>query len=144
MFRIQPTVRRVPVTYSRNLWTDFDKMFDDFFNEAPTTLKMKVDILDQEDKYVVEAELPGFNKEEINISLKDDYLTISVEHKEEKEDANGKYLRRERSAASYKRSFYIENIKEDEITAAFENGVLKLDLPKKDVVVNEAKRIEIK
>ena len=143
MFRIQP-VRRVPVSYSRNVWSDFDKMFDDFFNEEPTRMKMKVDILDQDDKYVVEAELPGFTKEDINVSLKDDYLTISVEHKEDKEENTGKYLRRERSSASYKRSFYIENIKEEEIAASFDNGILKLELPKQEVVVNEAKRIEIK
>jgi len=145
MFRIQPAVRRVPVSYTRNnLWSDFDKVFDNFFDETPITAKMKVDILDKEDRYVVEAELPGFKKEDIYVSLKEDYLTISVERQVNDEEQTDHYLRRERSMASYKRTFYIEDIDEEGIAASFEDGILSLDLPKKEVVVNEAKKIEIK
>lgn len=144
MYTIQP-VRRKSVSVPRNsLWGDFDNVFDGFFNEAPAVSKMKVDILDQEDKYILEAELPGFNKEDINVSLKEDYLTISVSHEDEKESSNGKYLRRERTSSAYNRTFYIEDIDEDNIVASFENGVLNLVLPKQEAVISEVKKIEIK
>lgn len=144
MYTIQP-IRRKPVSLSRNnLWSDFDNVFDGFFNEATVASKMKVDILDQDDKYVLEAELPGFDKEDIDVSLKEDHLTISVSHEDKEETSNGKYLRRERTTSAYSRTFYIEDIDEENIVASFENGVLNLVLPKQEAVVNEVKKIEIK
>lgn len=130
---------------SRNsVWSDFDKMFDDFFDMTPAPAKMKVDIVEEDGAYVLEAELPGFTKEDIKVELKDDYLTIAVEKVESKETEEKNYLRRERSNVSYKRSFYIENIEDTAIEASFKDGILSLRLPKKEVEVNTAKQIEIK
>lgn len=143
MFRLQP-VRKYPVnTFRGNVFGDLDQLFEDFF-EGPSYVPMKVDILDQEKAYVVEAELPGFAKEDIQVELKDDYLTIRVEKKDSKEENGKNYLRRERSQVSYQRSFYIENIEAEGIEASFDQGILTLTLPKKEVVVNAAKRIDIK
>ena len=147
------------------LWSNndvFDAM-DDFFNDsfwsgcnAPraarqfesTTGLMKTDVIEKEDSYQLEAELPGFNKEDINIDLKNDTLTISASHSEntDEKDNNGKYIRRERRSSSYQRSFHVEGLKPEDIIAQYRNGVLTVNLPKKEAIPEkeEAVRIEVK
>ena len=132
---------------------DFDKDFldRDFFrrNHMPPAHMMKhefcTDIQDQGDKYVLEAELPGFNKEDINIDISRDYLTISAkrESSEEKKDESGKYIRRERTMGSFQRSFSIEGIDAESIDAEYNDGVLKVSLPKKEQT-DQTRRLEIK
>ena len=94
----------------------------------------------------MESELPGFEKEDINIDIKDDYLTISAEHSsnDEEKDEKGNYIRRERSFGSYKRSFGISDVEHDGISAEYKNGVLTIELPKKKVEEPVSKRLEIK
>ena len=96
---------------------------------------MKTDVHEQEDKYEVAIDLPGFKKDEINLSLENGYLTVSAAKgldKDEK-DKKGKVIRQERYAGSMQRSFYVgENITEEDVKARFEDGVLKLDVPKKE------------
>ncbi len=145
------------------LWSNndvFDAM-DDFFNDgfwgynAPAARKlekgvslMKTDVIEKEDSYQLEAELPGFNKEDISIDLKDDTLTISASHNENKDekDDNGRYIRRERRSSSYQRSFHVEGLKPEDIIAQYRNGVLTVHLPKKEAIPQkeEAVRIEVK
>ena len=145
------------------LWSNndvFDAM-DDFFNDgfwgynAPEARKlekgaglMKTDVIEKEDSYQLEAELPGFNKEDISIDLKNDTLTISASHNENKDekDDNGRYIRRERRSSSYQRSFHVEGLKPEDIIAQYRNGVLTVHLPKKEAIPQkeEAVRIEVK
>lgn len=95
---------------------------------------MKTDVRETEGGYEVDIDLPGFKKEEISAQLSDGYLTISASKgldKEEK-DKDGRYIRRERYAGSMSRSFYVgEGVKEQDIHARFDNGILKLAIPKK-------------
>mgnify|MGYP004555376697 CR=1 FL=1 len=104
----------------------------------------KTDIQDKGDHYLLEADLPGMKKEDIAIDIDGDNLTISAERKSEHQEKNDSYIRCERSYGSYARSFDISGIKADEINASYENGVLKLLMPKKDVEVSKTKRLEIK
>jgi len=98
-----------------------------------------VDIREDQDQYIIEAELPGFNEELINLSVKDNLLTIEAE--EEKEEKEVLYLIRERRFRSFKRSFVLPKDADSKaIHAEFENGLLNLSIPKKE----EAKPISIK
>jgi len=106
----------------------------------------RTDIRDTGDAYVLEADLPGMKKEDIHIDIDGDRLSISAERnavKEEK-DENGGYIRCERSYGSFSRSFDISGIRAEEISAAYEDGVLKLTLPKQSKTVPASRRLEIK
>ena len=112
----------------------FDDMFrDPFFNESESKL-MKTDIKEKKDKYVVDIDLPGYDKEGIKIEIQDGYLTVHAKvDKEDNEKEKGKYVRKERYMGECSRSFYIgDNIKEEDIKAKFHNGTLTLEIPKKD------------
>ncbi|HCJ58054.1 MAG TPA: Hsp20/alpha crystallin family protein [Clostridiaceae bacterium] len=106
--------------------------------------QMRVDVKENEKEYIVEADLPGIKKEEINVELNNDRLTISVERNEEINEEKENYIRRERRSGSFCRSFYVENVLEGQISAKFENGVLSMVLPKKEPGVNKKNKIEIK
>ena len=100
-----------------------------------------------DDSYEVVIDLPGFKKDEIEVQLENGYLTISAAKGLDKDetDKQGKYLRQERYAGSMSRSFYVgEDITEEDIHGKFENGILKLDIPKEEVrKVEQKKRIAI-
>ncbi len=95
--------------------------------------EMKTDVKEHEDHYEVDIDLPGFKKEEIQLSLENGYLTVSAAKGVEKdEEKKGRLIRQERSAGSLPRSFYVgEALDETDISAKFENGVLSLQFPKK-------------
>ena len=129
-----------------NMFDTFDNFARDFFRSSNTSLPaFRTDIREVDGKYVLEAELPGFNKEDISLDVKDGILTITAEHKEnsDQKDEKGNYLRRERRYGSFTRSFDITGIDEAGITAAYNNGVLELNLPKAQPTVPEARRIAI-
>ncbi len=126
----------LPSIFGDNL---FDNFMDDMFPESGRkTFKtmpsiMRTDIKETEDQYVLSVELPGFNKEDVKLSLKDGYLNISAtaQDEEEEEEKDGKFLRRERYTGAMTRSFYVgEDITEEDVKAKFGNGVLTLALPK--------------
>ena len=96
------------------------------FYDAPT------DVKETETEYILTMSLSGFKKDDINIEFKDDILQISGETKEESEEKEGRYLLKERGKSSFERSFSFPNVKEKEISAKMDNGVLTLTLPKKD------------
>ena len=108
---------------------------------------MKTDIREMDDSYEVVIDLPGFKKDEIEVQLENGYLTISAAKGLDKDetDKQGKYLRQERYAGSMSRSFYVgEDITEEDIHGKFENGILKLDIPKVEAKkVEQKKRIAI-
>ncbi|NLY77677.1 MAG: Hsp20/alpha crystallin family protein [Tissierellia bacterium] len=141
---------------ARRRWMDLDDMFDNMvdymfnniFNEKGYNLlahsPMKVDIKEYEDKYLLEAELPGVNKEDINVEIRDDILTIWVERKEEIKEERENYIRRERRYGSLRRSFPVDDVEQDKIEARFENGILYLDLPKRKDARDKVNRIQIR
>lgn len=101
-----------------------------------------VDVADHDDEYVVTADLPGFDKDDIDVSLADRTLVIEAEHEETEEEESADYLRRERSRQSLSRSLTLpESVDEEGIGARFKNGVLTVTLPKRES--GSGKRIEI-
>ena len=125
-----------------------ENLFDDFFNDSFGLMNvsegrnplygkhaknlMKTDIKEKEDGYELAIDLPGFKKDEISIDLSDGYLTIEAAKglDKDEEDKKGRYIRRERYAGSMSRSFYVGDVKPEEVSAKFEDGILKLDVPK--------------
>lgn len=117
----------------------FDNMFDDMFrdpfftNSGSTTKLMKTDIQEKDNNYILDMDLPGYDKSDIKAQLKDGYLTITAQKNTSKEDKDekGNYIRRERYCGKCSRSFYVgEGLKEEDIKASFNNGILKLIFPK--------------
>ncbi len=133
-------------------WNHTNDLLDSFANFernffGNTGRSFNTDIQDTGKEYVLEAELPGFNKEDIHVDVQDGVLTISAKHEEkqdEKDEKSGKYVRRERRYGSYQRSFNLNGVDAKNIQGAYENGVLKLTLPKEQPTVPETHRIEIK
>lgn len=128
-----------------SIFDTFDRMMNDSFfgglgNEyAPC----RTDIIDKGDKYQLKADMPGFNKEDINIDVQGDQLTISAEHKEEANEDKKGFVRRERRYGALSRSFDIEGIDADRITASYKNGVLQLDLPKVEKSQPQGRKVQI-
>ena len=130
----------MPSIFGENL---FDDIFDgDFFRPAAgsnrysnaNTAVMKTDVRENQDSFDIDIDLPGYKKDDVKAELKDGYMTISASTKsdEGEKDENGKYIRRERYYGSCSRSFYVgEDITEEDIKAKFEDGTLKLSIPKK-------------
>ena len=138
MFELMPFGRN-----EKNLFNYLDNMEKDFFGSVSSVTHMRTDVLDKGDHYELQAELPGFNKEDIHISVDNGCLTIAAQHSEENKEEKTNYIRRERKYGSFQRSFDLTGIDADKITAAYENGILKLALPKQVEVKPESKRIEI-
>ncbi len=137
----------------RNL-RSFDSFFDNFFNNNMTDMigsdqrqftQPSVNIKETEDNFDIEVAAPGLTKEQFNIDVEDNVLTISAEQKSENEDSNDNYTRREFSYSSFKRSFNLpDTIQDDAIEAKYEDGVLRLTLPKKEEAKPQPpRRIEI-
>lgn len=108
--------------------------------------EFKTDIKDNGDSYLLEAELPGFNKDDIHVDIDGGYLTISAERHSENEekDKKGNYIKCERSYGSFSRSFDVSNVKTEEIAAEYKDGVLKLTMPKKEGTLPSSRRLEIR
>ena len=131
-----------------NPFHDFDELERAFFSDNALG-EFKADIQEDGDNFVLEADLPGFKKEDISIDIDKDCLTISAERKsEEKGDKGDKgdngFVRRERYYGSFSRSFNIKGIDTDAITAEYNDGVLTLTMPEKTPEVPAARRLEIK
>ena len=140
----------MPSIFGENL---FDEFFDDFVrpvksNTTAIPAVMRTDVRENATGYELDIDLPGYKKEDVQAQLKDGYLTITATSKtnnEEKDDA-GKYIRRERYYGTCSRSFYVgEDIQQEDIKANFEDGILKIGIPKKEAkpVVEENKYIAI-
>ena len=132
----------LPGFFGENLFDDlftdpFDMLMpvrgnDPLYGQHARNL-MKTDVRELPDTYEVDVDLPGFKKDEITIDLKNGYLTIGASKGLDKDrsDENGKYLRRERYAGVCSRSFYVgENVRPEDISAKYEDGILRLSVPK--------------
>ena len=138
----------MPSVFGKDIFDDF---MDDFgFPDVNKELYgkhaknvMKTDVRELEDGYEIIMDLPGFKKDEIEIMLENGYLNVSATKGLDKDESDkaGKYIRRERYAGSMSRSFYLgDDITHEDIHAKFENGILKLDVPKKEAKAVEAKK----
>lgn len=117
----------------RNHFDLFDEMFRDPFFEGTESKVMKTDIKEKKDKYLIDIDLPGYEKEDIKVEISDGYLTVHASVNKENDEEKGKYVRKERYVGECSRSFYVgENIKEEDIKAKFKNGTLMLEVPKKE------------
>lgn len=123
-----------------------DDFFKPFFNLNRNMLNMRTDIQECKDKYIVEVDLPGLDKKDIDLNLEDGYLNICVNKSEDicEKDKRGNYLRKERHFGSQCRSFYIGEINEDKVHATYNKGILCITIPKKEIQESSTKRrIEI-
>ena len=133
-----------------------ESLLDEFFGFTPraqqraqnTACLMQTDVKENDNGYEVTMNLPGFAKEDVKAELKEGYLTITAatNSSEEEKDENGKYIRRERYCGTCSRQFYVgDEVTEEDIKAKFENGTLKLLIPKKEAkpAVEEARYIAI-
>lgn len=118
---------------------------DDFFNDrfAQFSSFAGVDVIKNESGYELHVDLPGVNKDNIIIDMKDDILSIKVSSQEENETKEKNYVIRQRSTRQFSRSFKVAGVQEDNIDASYENGVLKLELPFKEKV-EVSRKIEVK
>ena len=119
--------------YGYNLFDELfkDPFFTNSYEQSDTSL-MKTDIQEKNDYYMLDIELPGYQKENVQAELKDGYLTITASRTEEaSSDDNSRYLRRERFAGTCKRSFYVgDQVEQVDIKAGFKDGILKICIPK--------------
>ncbi len=124
----------------------FDEMERNFFGNAQSNVlsAFRTDVIDTGDAYKLDAELPGFNKDDIKIDVENDVLTISAERKLENNDEKPNFVKRERFYGSYSRSFDVSGIEVDGIQASYTDGVLTLTMPKKVETAPASRRLEIK
>ncbi|MBP3283901.1 MAG: Hsp20/alpha crystallin family protein [Clostridia bacterium] len=120
--------------WEKNLWEGL----------SGATNSFKTDIIDKGDKYLLQAELPGFEKKDIYIDIDGDYLTIQAEKDDSKEyDETDKVIKKERYYHSYARSFRVSGVEKDKITAEYKNGVLEMALPKTEMKHEGGTQIEV-
>ena len=137
----------LPSTFGENLFDSlFDTAFDrKFFGNGNTSRAnvMKTDVKESDDAYTVDIELPGFKKEDVSVRFENGTLTVTATKADnnDQKDEKGAYVRRERYSGSCSRSFYVgEGVEEKDIHAKFEDGTLRLAIPKKDPKAIESKK----
>ena len=139
----------MPSIFGENLFDDdwmdfpFDRDFWGRTNNKTTKNLMKTDTREHDAGYELDIDLPGFKKDEIKVELENGYLTISATKgaDNDEQDKKGKYIRRERYAGTMQRSFYVgDDVTQEDIKAKFENGILRLSIPKKDAKAVETKK----
>lgn len=119
-----------------------NSFFNNFFDgDLNTSWTPAVDIVDKKDRFLINVDVPGVKKEDISVELKDGYLTIKGDKKAEYTDETDSVYRAERTYGSFSRTFSVDGVNEDDIKAKFEDGTLKLELPK--VEAKKPKRIEL-
>lgn len=127
----------------------FDDFFDNFFNNdflVPIKFPkndFRADLKETDDKYIIEAELPGISKDAVKVNYSNNNIIISAKREDIVEDKRENYIRRERSYGEFKRAFYLDNVDENNIRASFNDGVLKINLPKLEKDKKIGRQIEI-
>lgn len=150
MFAMRPYKNRKN-SMSYNPFREIEELEREFFDQpldffdGHTLSEFKTDIIDHGNEYILEADLPGFEKDDIKLDLDGDILTIQAERhsQHEQKDKKNNYLRRERSYGSYSRQFDLSGVDTEHIKASYDKGVLKLTLPKKEEEAKSSKRLQI-
>ena len=135
---------------TRSLITDFDRMLDGIFNDGwnlnPTiqTNAIPVDISENDNAFILNADFPGFDKKDVNLTIEEGVLTLSANRELDNKSNDGAYRIRERRAGSFSRSFTLpENVLADDISAKFKNGTLSVTIPKAEEVKPDVRQIKI-
>ena len=143
-------MRFLPIDRRNNRWglslfDDFDDFFAPFFETERKTNSIKVDISEKDNQYILEMDVPGYDKKDISIELDNGYLTVKVQKQEDIEEKNKKqnYIKKERKNVTCSRTFYVGDIKEESIKPTLDNGILKITFPKNEDKPTK-KQIEIK
>ena len=144
MFELIPFDRTIRHMTNFDPFRELDNMERSFFGSGSVVSAFRTDVSDTGDAFRLEAELPGFSKDDIKIDIENDCLTISAERKLEDEDKKKNFVKRERFYGSYSRSFDVTGIDTDAIEASYNDGVLTLTMPKKKAEVPASRRLEIK
>ena len=142
MFELTPyfrTNRKAAQVYDP--FREMEEMERRFFGSPIESFRS--DIKEEDNGYVIETDMPGFRKEDIHLDLQGDTLTISARRDDEREERREQYIRCERCSGSYQRSFDMSGVDTDGIHAKYENGVLRLTLPKKAESKSESKTLRI-
>ena len=144
MFELIPFDRTIRHMTNFDPFRELDNMERSFFSNGSVVSAFRTDVSDTGDAFKLEAELPGFSKDDIKIDIENDCLTISAERKFDDEDKKKNFVKRERFYGSYSRSFDVTGIDTDAIEASYNDGVLTLTMPKKKAEVPASRRLEIK
>ena len=146
MFELIPFDRRGNRISAYDPFRMLDDMERSFFGGGnhPAVSSFRTDVTDTGDAFVLDAELPGFKKEDIKIDVENDCLTITAERKADEEEKQKNFIKRERFYGSFSRSFDVSGVNVDGIEAAYNDGILKLTMPKKVETVPPTRRLEIK
>lgn len=144
MFELIPFDRTIRHMTNFDPFRELDNMERSFFGNGSVVSAFRTDVSDTGDAFKLEAELPGFSKDDIKINIENDCLTISAERKFDDEDKKKNFVKRERFYGSYSRSFDVTGIDTDAIEASYNDGVLTLTMPKKKAEVPASRRLEIK
>lgn len=123
-----------------------DSLFSNFFdNDLISSMnnKFSVDIVEKDKAYEVNAELPGVKKEDIKLDFKNNYLVIGAKREDEDNEKNGSYIRKECNYGEFSRTFYFDDVQQDKISAKYEDGILKVTLPKEVKKEDIGRKIEI-
>lgn len=144
MFGLTPYTHKHSNMDVYNPFREWDELERAFFGNNQLA-EFKTDVRDVGNAFLLEADMPGFNKKDINIEINGDCLSIRAERKNEneKKDENGGYVYRERSFGSYSRSFDISGVDADKIKADYQDGVLQLTLPKREPTAPASRRLEL-
>ena len=129
------------MTRKYTTYNPFREMEKFFAGASGADREFRTDVRDENDAYTIEAELPGFAKEDINVDVANDVLTITAERKPV--ENGGEYICRERLFGTFSRSFDVSSVKVDGISVRYENGLLTLTLPKKDSVIPASRHLDI-
>ena len=144
MFELIPFDRTIRHMTNFDPFRELDNMERSFFGNGSVVSAFRTDVSDTGDAFKLEAELPGFSKDDIKIDIENDCLTISAERKLDDEDKKKNFVKRERFYGSYSRSFDVTGIDTDAIEASYNDGVLTLTMPKKKAEAPASRRLEIK
>ncbi len=144
MFELIPFDHQLRRIANYDPFRELEEMERSFFGGNHAVNPFRTDVIDTGDAYQLQAELPGFNKDDIKIDVENDVLTISAERKLEKSDNKHSFVKRERFYGSFSRSFDVSGINVDGIEAAYTDGVLTLTMPKKVEQAPAKRSLEIK
>lgn len=144
MFELIPFDRRVRNIVNYDPFRAFDEIERSFFGSQPAVSAFRTDVTDTGDAYKLEAELPGFKKEDISIDIENDCLTISAERKADNSEEKPNFVKRERYYGSFSRSFDVSGINVDGIDAEYTDGILSITMPKKAAELPASRRLEIR
>jgi HSP20 family protein len=146
MTRLIPVNRKNQLTPINSAFGEWQNMVDSFFSHPFLSSErslmsdtFKLDIEETETEYLIEAEMPGIAKDEIDISMDGDHLTIAVNREEEADNRQKNYIHKERRVSSVRRSIRLTDVKMEDIKAKVDNGILHITIPKNEQVINQRK-----